>query len=160
MKLHLAGTVVVALGLLFSTGCASSPKATETKAAETKVTEPAPSKDDLSRMQGSWVGHEVGGNSGGEYRLTVNGSQLKFRAAGPDEWYTGKLTLHPNTTPKQAEVLIEDCCVPQYIKETAKAAYKVEGNTLTISAGEPGSETTPTDLEPGNAVRVFTFTRQ
>jgi len=50
---------------------------------------------------------------------------------------------NPSTSPKQADVLIENCSVPQSINKTAKAIYRVEGKSFTIAANEPGDEAVP-----------------
>ena len=94
--------------------------------------------------------------------MTISGDSLKFEGARQQEWYAAKPSLNPSTDPKQADVLIEDCAVPNYIKKTAKAIYKLEGKTLTIAAHEPGDEAVPTtfELSAGSRMRVFVFTRQ
>jgi uncharacterized protein (TIGR03067 family) len=94
--------------------------------------------------------------------MTVTGDTMKMQGARPEEWYEGKLTLAPNTTPKRAVILITDCPVPQYKGTTANAIYKFEGKTLTIAGTEPGSAASPTGFERSatNRVRVFVFTKQ
>ncbi len=92
--------------------------------------------------------------------MTITGDSLKFQGARQDEWYAAKLKLIPNTNPKQADVLIEDCSVPKYKQKTAKAIYRIEGKTLTIAANEPGDEAMPAGFERSNRSRVFVFNRQ
>jgi uncharacterized protein (TIGR03067 family) len=137
----LAAAVVV--GIILSCGCASTPKR------------------DLTRLQGTWVGEEIGGPKG-ECRMTVEGATLKFQGARAEEWYVATLTLNPKTQPKQAMVRIGDCPSPKYINQTAKAIYKLEGKRLTIAACEPGDEAVPTtfELSPGSRMRMFVFAKQ
>ncbi len=139
MKTILA-LAVTSMGILFVTGCAST------------------SKHDPASLQGSWVGHEIEG-SPGECRMTITGDTLKFQGARQEEWYAAKLTLFPTTTPKQADVLIQDCSAPQYVNKTAKAIYRIEGKTMTIAANEPGDDARPMGFERTNRSRVFVFER-
>jgi RNA polymerase sigma factor (sigma-70 family) len=111
-------------------------------------------------LQGTWIGEEVGGQSG-QCRLTVSGDSLRFQGARASEWYAGKLTLEQNTSPKQATILITECGFAQYVGKTARSIYKLEQNTLTIAGNEPGVDATPTGFERSaeNRVRVFVFTK-
>jgi uncharacterized protein (TIGR03067 family) len=140
-NLTLAATVFV--GILLCCGCASTPKR------------------DLTKLQGTWVGEEIGGPKG-ECKMTIEGATLKFQGARTEEWYVATLTLNPKTQPKQALVRIGDCPAPKYINQTAGAIYKLEGKTLTIAAHEPGDEAVPTTFEhsAGDRMRVFVFNRQ
>ena len=134
---------VFGVGMLLFCGCASTPKS------------------DLSRLQGNWAGTEIGGEKG-QCRMTIEGDTIKFQGARQGEWYVGKLTLLPKANPRQATFLVESCAFPQYINKTAKAIYKVQGNSLKIAACEPGSEMTPPAFESDSAsqTRAFAFTRQ
>jgi uncharacterized protein (TIGR03067 family) len=138
MKTNLAVAAFVVV-LVLCGGCAST------------------SSHGLSRLQGTWIGHEIDGRSG-ECRMTISGDSLKFQGA-QQEWYDAKLALIPRTSPNQADVLVKDCPAPQYIQKTAKAVYKLEGKTLTIAAHEPGDETLPTGFEKDNRTRIFVFSR-
>ena len=140
-NLKLAATVVA--GILLCCSCASTPK------------------QDLSSMQGTWVGEEIGGPKG-ECRMTIEGASFRFQGAQAGEWYVGTLTLNPATQPKQATVQINDCPVPKYRDLAAKGIYKLEGKTLTLAAHEPGDETVPTSFgrDPAGKTRAFVFTRQ
>jgi uncharacterized protein (TIGR03067 family) len=92
--------------------------------------------------------------------MTISGDSLKAKAAGQDEWYTATLIAAPGTSPKQADLLIEDCPAPQYIQKRAKMIYKIEGKTLTIAGHEPGDETVPTGFQRDGRSRVFVFQKQ
>jgi len=97
-------------------------------------------------LQGTWLGHETGGPPG-QCSMTITGDTMKFQGAIPQEWYDAKLTLTPNTSPKQATILITDCGFPQYKNKTSNAIYKIEGKTLTIAVNEPGDVAVPTGFE-------------
>jgi RNA polymerase sigma factor (sigma-70 family) len=115
----------------------------------------------LAELQGTWVGQETGGPPG-QCRLTITGETMKFQGAFPQEWYSAKLSLIRNTTPKRAAALITDCSLPLYKNQTANAIYKVEGNTLTLAGNEPGNADVPTAFErsAANRTRVFVFNKQ
>jgi uncharacterized protein (TIGR03067 family) len=134
--------VAVALVLL-SCGCASTPT------------------HDLSQLQGSWVGEEIGGEKG-QCRMTLEGDTIKFQGAQQQDWYVGTLTIDPKARPKQALLLIRDCGVRQYVNKTARAIYKLEDKTLTLAAHEPGNDTVPAAFgrDPASQRRAFVFTRQ
>jgi uncharacterized protein (TIGR03067 family) len=137
----LAASVVV--GVLLACGCASTPKR------------------DLTRLQGTWVGHEVGGEKG-ECRMTIEGDTIKFQGARQGEWYVGRVALNPKAQPKQATILIESCPYPKYANQTSKAIYKLEGTRLTIAGHEPGNAAVPTVFERSvsNQTRLLVLTRQ
>ncbi len=143
MKTRLFSTFVVGLVISFLCGCATT------------------SKRDLSALQGTWLGHEVAGPPG-ECHMTIAGDAFKFQGARQEEWYTAKLVLLPNTHPKQADIVIENCSAPQYNGKTAKAIYRLEGRTLTIAAKEPGDASLPAGFERNatSEARVFVFNKQ
>ncbi len=119
------------------------------------------SKSSLAELEGAWVGQELMGVPG-ECRMTVAGDQMKFQGAMTNEWYTALLTLNPATDPKQAIVQIKECGFPQFANKSAHAIYKLEKNTLTIAAGEPGVDATPSGFlrSATNRIRCFVFTKQ
>jgi uncharacterized protein (TIGR03067 family) len=112
-------------------------------------------------LQGTWIGEELGGPSG-ESRMTISGDSLKFQGVRPREWYVGKLTLEPKTSPNQATILVTESGFPQYVGKTAHMIYRLEADTLTIAGYEPGVDAIPTSFvrSPDNRIRVFAFTRQ
>lgn len=143
MKQSIGLVAAVLAGVLLSCGCASTPKR------------------DLTKLQGTWVGQEMGGPQG-ECRLSIEGHTMKFQGARPQEWYVGTLTLNPKTHPKQATILMADCAYRQYVNKTSKAIYRLEGDKLTIAGHEPGSDAVPTVFahDPATQTRAFVFTRQ
>jgi len=143
MSKHITLALVALAGILLSSGCASTPKR------------------DLSKLQGTWVGKELGGGEG-ECRITIAGDSMRFQGARRQEWYVGTLTLIPHTKPRQAAVLITDCGFPQYVNQTAHSIYRLEGKTLTIAGNEPGNPAVPTAFEhnPTSHTRAFVFTKQ
>ena len=143
MRKDLTMAAVAVAAVLLSCGCASTPKR------------------DLSRLQGNWVGEEIGGEKG-ECRMAIEGDTVKFQGARRQDWYVGTLTLNPKADPKQALVLIADCGFRQYVNKTTRAIYKLEGKTLTLAGHEPGNEAAPTAFgrDPATQTRAFVFTRR
>jgi uncharacterized protein (TIGR03067 family) len=143
MRKNITLAFVAVVGIWLASGCASTPRR------------------DLSKLQGTWVGEELGGGKG-ECRITISGDSMRFQGARPQEWYVGKLTLIPNTNPRQATVLIAECGIQKYVNQTAKVIYKIKGKTLTIAGNEPGNEVVPTAFERNAAsqTRAFVVTRQ
>ena len=136
-------TAVAVAAVLLAFGCASTPKG------------------DLSRLQGNWVGEEIGGEKG-RCQMTVDGDTVKFQGARQQDWYVGILTLDPKADPKQATMLISDCGIRQYVNKVARGIYKLEGKTLRLAAHEPGNDEVPTSFEHDTATqtRTFVFTRR
>lgn len=112
---------------------------------------------DLERLQGTWVGSEVGW--GGEVSVVFADDTIHFTGAHPQEWYKGTGVLNEDATPKEADFTISECPAPQYVGKVAKAIYKIEGETLTMVGSEPGTEPRPTSFEAFGGTRVFEFTR-
>jgi uncharacterized protein (TIGR03067 family) len=143
MKKLITMAVVLGLTILVWSGCATAPK------------------QGMSTLQGTWVGHELGGQMG-ECRMTVSGNSVKVQSTRGDEWYAGKLALIEGTSPKQAVLLVEGCNDPQYVGKTSRVIYRLEGDTLTMAGCEPGFDTVPASFESSEATRSrgFVFTRQ
>ena len=141
MNIAMAAASVAAV--LLSCGCASTPK------------------HEMFRLQGNWVGEEIGGEKG-RCQMTVEGDTIKFQGTQQQDWYVGTLTLNPKAEPKQAMMLMNDCGFRQYAGKTARGIYKLEGQRLTLAAHEPGNEAVPTTFggDPGDQTRAFVFTRQ
>jgi len=143
MSKNMLFALMAVVGITLSPGCASTPR------------------HDLAKMQGNWVGKELGAGNG-ECRMTLSGNSLRFQGARRQEWYIGKLTLVAHTRPRRATILIQDCGFPQYVNQTAQAIYKFDGKLLTIAGDEPGNPTVPTAFAPSESThtRAFVFTRQ
>ena len=59
-------------------------------------------------------------------------------------------------------MLVGESGFPRYVKQSAKAIYKLEGQTLTLAGNEPGNEAVPTAFERSSTsqTRAFVLTRQ
>ena len=113
---------------------------------------------DLQRLQGTWVGKEVGKE--GEVKVVISDDTIHFTGASPQEWYKGTMVLNEETTPKQADVTISECAMWNYVGKISKAIYKREELSieLTLAGSEPGDESRPSTFEPSAGTRVFHLT--
>jgi uncharacterized protein (TIGR03067 family) len=106
-----------------------------------------------SELDGTWVG-TADGEYGGQWTFTI--SKGKVEVKGPDsEYYAGTVTLNTKTNPKQADFQIDKCSQPEYVGETSLGIYKLDGNKLTLAAGEPGYMSRPTYLGSGGGQCFF-----
>ncbi|MBN2132287.1 MAG: TIGR03067 domain-containing protein [Sedimentisphaerales bacterium] len=120
--------------------------------------EPPVEVSDMDRLQGTWVGTEVG-NDERQWTLTISGTKVDVNGPGPED-YSGTMKLNTEVEPKQADLLVEDCAVQQYVGTTSLAIYKIEGDTFTMAGNEPGSTVRPTQFEGGGGTRLFVLTKQ
>jgi RNA polymerase sigma factor (sigma-70 family) len=119
------------------------------------VVRAVPHGSDLTAIQGTWTGHEKG--RPGASSMVLQGTNLDFHGANPNEWYKGTFSLKETTNPKQLVATITDCPAPEYVGKVSYSLYKLDGNTLTVSGNEPGNPAMPTSFdEPGSRTFVFT----
>jgi RNA polymerase sigma factor (sigma-70 family) len=107
-------------------------------------------KPDLTALQGTWVGQETG--IPGQATIVINGLTLEFRGADSMEWYKGTFSLLKNTNPRQVAIVIADCPDPEYVGKTARAIFKLEGDTFTVAGNEPGNPSLPASFDSPTAV--------
>jgi uncharacterized protein (TIGR03067 family) len=112
-------------------------------------------KSDLAALQGTWKGHGVGDDADAAV-LTIQGNNVEFRGADPNEWYKGTFTLKDDVNPHQCLFAISECGAPDYVGKTAYTIYVIENGTLRISGNEPGKPDAPASFEAEHA-RHFVF---
>jgi len=111
-----------------------------------------------TELEGTWVGTAADGY-GGQWTFTI--SKGKVEVKGPEsEYYAGTVTLNTKTSPKQADFKIDKCSQPEYVGETSLGIYKLEGNKLTLAAGEPGYMSRPAYLGSGGGAMLFSLTKR
>ncbi len=115
-------------------------------------------KKDQQLIQGTWVGTAAGMDT--EITMTISGSNFDMKTTDSTVWYKGTFVLNEKVTPKQADFKINECNIEQYVGTTAKGIYKIENDTLTIAANEPGAEARPTDFVANEQIQVFTLKRK
>ncbi|MFZ0828016.1 MAG: hypothetical protein WAO02_11395 [Verrucomicrobiia bacterium] len=117
-----------------------------------------PQRSDLATLQGTWKGHEIGGNPEGSRCFIISGNTLEFQGANNDDWCRGTFTVREGTNPRQMVGTITQCHEPQYIGKTSCAIYRVEGDTLTITGNQPGNPKVPAGFDAPGA-RHFVLNR-
>lgn len=114
---------------------------------------------DISELQGTWVGSEVGRE--GQVVMVFSGKLISFQGAFPQEWYKGIGILDEDRSPKHADFLIEDCGVEDFIGKQSRAIYKIDDDGILMFAGAmPGDDNRPSVFHPGGGVRVFRLKRE
>jgi RNA polymerase sigma factor (sigma-70 family) len=121
------------------------------------VVKAVPHGSDLTELQGTWTGHENGVPV--TVSMVLQGTNLTFHGANPNEWYKATFSLKETTNPKQFVATVTDCPAPQYVGKVSHSLYKIEGNTWTLSGNEPGNPEIPTSFEAQAGSRVFVFTK-
>jgi uncharacterized protein (TIGR03067 family) len=115
-------------------------------------------KSVLGFLEGTWGGNEIGGR-GGAWTFVFSGD--KVTATGPEpESYEGRVRIHAETDPKQADFVIEKCTIPDFVGKTSCSIYKIEGDVLTIAACMPGSPRRPSSFERRDGARLFVCKRK
>ena len=111
---------------------------------------------------GFWKGHEVGGREGVESKITITGEQMDFQGRNAKDWYKAAFSINEDAEPKQMDVVIQDCEFPKYLGTTARAIYKIKGDTLTIAGNEPGKDERPVKFARSQEkeTRLFVFTKE
>lgn len=144
MKNHFSPMAVALVSItLFVSGCDST--------EDTSIS-------DLEKLQGTWVGKELGQE--GEVKIIFSGKSIDFKGAHPQEWYKGTAVLNQELSPKQADFTISECGLPDYVGKISKAIYRLEESTLTLAGSEPGDEKRPSSFDPSGGNRVFQLTLQ
>ena len=137
---------------IVAAGCSSPNKqATAEKSAAMENVEKASSakaakaaQSDVAALQGTWKGRTVRDEPQHECTFVISGKNFDFHDnTDANVWYKGTFTLKEDATPRQYIATIGDCPFPQYVGKTSMAIYKINGDTLTITANEPGNPTVP-----------------
>ena len=117
-------------------------------------------QSDMTLLQGTWRGKELGGLGQGEAVMSISGNRVHFQGAVPKEWYKATFTLDEKASPRALVGVIEECSFNSANGKPVRAIYKIDGDTLTFAGNEPGAETRPSTFEKGGRARVFVLTRQ
>ena len=116
-------------------------------------------KSDADTLQGRWSGREIGATPETPRTLAFYDGHFDYRGAHPEDWGKGTFTLLEDTQPKQLIVTLTECGPVQYIGKTSYMIYKIEDDTLTAAANEPGNPAAPSSFDAPGA-RQMVFKRQ
>ncbi|MFC1763449.1 protein kinase [Planctomycetota bacterium] len=111
---------------------------------------------DLDRLQGTWVGNELG--QGGEVKWTLSGNRVHYVLG--QAWHKGTFVLNEESSPKQADFTIKESFMAEFVGQTAKCIYELKNTSLKLAGSHPGVETRPSDFEPSDYGFVFQLKRQ
>jgi len=152
MKNIILATLCAAVIFLVVTG-SSADKAASASAGKESAEKAA--KSDQTAIQGTWKGRTRRDNPEHQVTFVVSSKHFDFHDdTETNNWYKGTFTLKEDTSPRQFIATITDCPFPQYIGKTSKAIYKIEKDTLTITANEPGKEGVPDDFDSAEASSI------
>ena len=145
MKIYFSAIIAAVVAIvLFISGCSS--------------TEEIPVSDDMDKLQGTWVGKELGRQ--GVVKIIFSDNIIDFKGARPQNCYKGSVVLNQILSPKQIDFTILLCTSPVYAGKISKGIYKFEDDTLVLSCSEPGNETRPNSFDLSGENRVFKLTLQ
>ncbi len=132
---------VLCSAMIFAAGCSTPDKSGKTETAEKAD---KPQQSDMAALQGSWKGRTIRDQPEHQCSFVITGKNFEFHDdTDTNLWYKGTFSLKEGTVPRQYIAMISDCPFPQYAGKTSMAIYKIEGDTLTITANEPGNPAVP-----------------
>tara|TARA_R110002049_G_scaffold185580_3_gene353791 strand:- start:11269 stop:11700 length:432 start_codon:yes stop_codon:yes gene_type:complete len=114
----------------------------------------------LEQLQGTWIGVVAEDEDGGKAILTIEGNRIDFQRDQSPEWYKGEIELgSDNEKPRKLFGTIKECPVKDLIGKVSNGIYKIENDSLTITAAAPGSGVEPQDFGDKNC-RTLSLTRK
>ena len=106
-------------------------------------------KSDFATLQGTWQGKEIGGTEGA-CSVVVAGNNAEFRGADPNDWLKATFSLREDTNPRQITFVTTACSYPPHIGKARYAIYRIEADTVRLTANEPGNPDVPSGFDaPG-----------
>jgi uncharacterized protein (TIGR03067 family) len=120
---------------------------------------PSPAtENDLEKLEGTWIGPEVGGFPG-DWTSIFSGNHVGVN--GPaEESYKGTVKTSSKTDPKQADFIIEECFLQDYVGKTSLGIYELRERRLALAANEPGVPTRPISFQEKGKARLWFLTKQ
>lgn len=130
----------ILLSLLLTFGCATL--------------EPA---EKIIEVEGTWIGSPIENPQG---NCILIFSKNRAVAGLPGGWFRGIFQLNTTTSPKQMDIMIQQCYPPEYAGKTSLAIYQLNGNILTLAGPEPGVPTRPTSFQQQQGTSILVLTKQ
>jgi uncharacterized protein (TIGR03067 family) len=108
-------------------------------------------------LEGTWTGLETGGNGKAIKWVVSNSNMSEYE--NDTLTYKGTFIIDESVNPKQIDVTITDCSYTSYIGKVALGIFKVESNSLTFCANEPGNSSRPSSFTKSGNSRLFVFSK-
>lgn len=109
-------------------------------------------------LEGTWFGY-ADGKSPADWTLTIKGDQYDLIREDSNIWYRGQIKLNSNCLLKKIDFEITDASNQTYNGKTTLGIYKIEEDTLTIVAGNPGEQLRPLSFDEIEKTVVYIFVK-
>jgi uncharacterized protein (TIGR03067 family) len=103
---------------------------------------------EATALEGKWVGKEHFKG----WVLQFSDNHVTAKSPNPQVWYEGTFALIPDTDPNQIDISMEKSGIPAWIGKTTMSIFKLDGDTLTLAMGEPGSGKRATSFSVSSGV--------
>ncbi len=111
----------------------------------------AHAEGELKKLQGTWVGKEIGHENEEEVTLAIDGDKINFNGWRQGEWYKGTIEVAKQDGRSTLFGTITECPIQEFIGKTSNGIYSLEHDTLTIAARAPGDPDAPKDFDDESA---------
>ena len=94
-----------------------------------------------------------------DWTLTVVDDQFHLIREGLSMWYVGKFKLNNNCLLKKIDLNFSEAYIHAQNGLTLLGIYQIDGNSLTLITGKPGSPLRPGSFDEYDKAVVFNFVR-
>jgi uncharacterized protein (TIGR03067 family) len=108
-----------------------------------------------AELIGTWTGTDA---AGAACTIVFGATEWSITRDDGTEWQRGTYTFNDNADPKRLDLYITGSSENEAIAQTALFIYNVEGNTLTLSGGQPGDGYRPAGFAEGGTTQRYTVT--
>jgi uncharacterized protein (TIGR03067 family) len=109
-------------------------------------------------LEGTWVGCDIR-KPLVDWTLTIVDNQFYLVREDLSMWYMGKFNLNNNCLLKKIDLKFTDTHIQVHNGKTLLGIYEIDGNSLTLITGKPGSRLRPSSLDEYDKAIVFNFLR-
>ena len=109
-------------------------------------------------LEGTWVGY-ADGKPPADWTLTIRGNQYNLIREESGTWYSGNIRLNNNCNLKKIDFTITNTSIQTHRGKTSLGIYKIEEDTLTIVASQPGRLRRPLSFNVFEDALVYVFVR-
>ena len=104
---------------------------------------------DAIALEGAWSAVDSDPMS-----LVIRGSNFEAQDATSNNWLKATFSLREDKDPKQLVLVLTQSSDPKEAGKTANAIYQIQGDTLTITANEPGDPDVPKGFDDTNSDKL------